>query len=799
MFSSHLFRCFSVFAIGSTLLLTACNGADGRKVEFMERGNQFYAQENYDKARLEFKNVLQIDPKNVEALYQLGQLDELSQNWRSAASNYQRVIDIDAENVAARVRMGRLYLLSGAVDKAIELAEQVLVKAPENSDALVLKAAVLAKQQKLDEAAVIARQVVEKDPSNIDAIILLAGLERVQGNTKEALALLQQGAISNPKHLGIKLVLAETLGAQGDSTQGAQILRDVIALKPDDLSHRLRLAAYLEANKEYVQAESVLRDAVAMDDDQARVRLVLVNFIHQHGTPEQSAAQLQEFINKDPKAYTLQFAFAAERERVGQAAEAISAYRDVIKSAEEGPAGLTARSRLARLLVTEGNTQEAEQLIAEVLKKNANDSDALLLHASMALTKGDAATAVAKLRNVLRDQPDNLQALKMLAQAHALNNEQALASETLQKAAALAPKDMGVKLGLAEMLMRQGKLKTARLLVEEVLAADTTQQQALEAIFKFQMADKEWPAAEATAATMLKAHPDLAQGNYYSGVVLEAQGKTQAAIASFHKALEKNPEAVEPLLAIVKAELSQRQPQKALTLLDSVIKKNQNNFVAHNLRGEVLMLQGKAEEAEKSFSSAIGLNPKIASTYRNLGTARLARDDMNGAFKAYEEGMKQLPDNEMLAYSMAALDERQGEFDRAISRYETLLKRNPNSAMAKNNLAMLLVTHRSDQESLNRARDLALTLSSSSEPAYLDTVGWVQYRRAEIDQALATLEGALKKVPSAPQINYHLGMVYYTKGDSAAALRHLEQALSAKVEFQGIDEARTTLKKLKSS
>lgn len=799
MFSHHALGRLSLIAISTTLMLAACDSPDGRKVEFMERGNKLYAEQNYEKARLEYRNVLQIDPKNIEALYQLGQLDEMGQNWRAAAANYQRVIDLDAANVAARVRMGRLYLLSGVVDKALELADEALAKEPGNADAMTLKAGVLAKQQKLDEAAALARQVLEKSPGHIEATIMLAGLERVQGRPEAALALLKQGMASDPKHLGIKFVMAEILGQQGDIAQGAQVLRDVIALKPDELSHRLRLASYLESGKDYQQAESVLREAVAKDDEQSRARLALVNFIHLHRTPEQASAQLQEFISKDPKAYGLQFAFAAERERAGQSKEAISTYRNVISSAAETPAGLTARSRLARLLAVEGNTKEAEQLLAEVLKKNSNDSEALLIHAGLALTKRDAAAAVVDLRNVLRDQPENHQALKLLAQAHVLNNELGLAEETLQKAAALLPKDASVKLGLAELLMRQGKLDDARSQVAEVLAADATQMQALEAMFKLQMAGKEWAAAQTTAATLLKAHPQLPQGDYYSGMVLEAQGKSAAAIAAYRKALDKSPGAIEPLTAIVKAHLSQRQTKEALAVLEGAIKRTPNNFVAQNLRGEVLLLQGNAAEAEKAFTTAIELSPKIPAAYRNLGSARLARNDVAGAQQAYADGVKQLPDNEMLVYSMAALDERQGAFDRAIGRYEEFMKRRPDSVMAKNNLAMLLVNHRSDQGSLDRARDLVLTLAGSSEPAYLDTVGWVHYRRGEVDQALTTLESALKKVPAAPQINYHLGMAHYTKGNRESALSHLEQALAAKAEFQGIEEARATLNKLKSS
>ena len=42
----------------------------------MEKAKSLYAQANYDKAKVEFKNVLQIDPKSAEANYFVGRIEE---------------------------------------------------------------------------------------------------------------------------------------------------------------------------------------------------------------------------------------------------------------------------------------------------------------------------------------------------------------------------------------------------------------------------------------------------------------------------------------------------------------------------------------------------------------------------------------------------------------------------------------------------------------------------------------------------------------------------------------------------
>jgi Flp pilus assembly protein TadD len=113
-----------------------------------------------------------------------------------------------------------------------------------------------------------------------------------------------------------------------------------------------------------------------------------------------------------------------------------------------------------------------------------------------------------------------------------------------------------------------------------------------------------------------------------------------------------------------------------------------------------------------------------------------------------------------------------------------------------NNLAMLLVDQREDPRSLDRAAELVYRLSTSQHPALLDTIGWVQYRRGELDTALWNLQRAVKKAPEAAAMHYHLGMAYYKKGDAASARSHLEKALASKDPFIGLKEAKTTLSEI---
>jgi Tfp pilus assembly protein PilF len=109
---------------------------------------------------------------------------------------------------------------------------------------------------------------------------------------------------------------------------------------------------------------------------------------------------------------------------------------------------------------------------------------------------------------------------------------------------------------------------------------------------------------------------------------------------------------------------------------------------------------------------------------------------------------------------------------------------------------MLLVTTRSDAASLDRAAQIAEPFSKSENPAFLDTWGWVQYKRGRYAEAVAALEAAVARAPDAQEIRYHLGMAQLKAGKSAEARKNLEAAVQGDPTYLGADEARAALKGL---
>lgn len=777
--------------------LFACSNAEERKSAYLQKAADLQTHGDFDKARLELKNALQIDPKDVRTWYRLGEIEEQLQNLRSAAGDYQRVLEMDDTHNEAKIKLGRLLLLGGVPDRAESLVQEVLKSQPDNADALVVRAGVEARREDFKDAEHDVHAALNKDPRHIEAAILAASLAMRSGNHDDAEGMLKRTIDFHPEHTGLHAVLAGVYAQQGKIDDGAAQLKEIITLAPGTAAHRIRLAEYYAGNKRPDDAGQVLREALQQQPRQRELQLALVKLLVAQGKRDEAVTTLEQYIKDSPEEYALRFQLAELHLLMGKGDEARGEYEKIIAAAGTKPDGLKARDHLARLLLTQGQGERAAGLLAEVLKENPHDNDALILRATLALAHQDAAAAIADLRAVLRDQPTSVPVLRELAHAHVLNDEPDLAIEAMKKAVDAAPRDGGVRVDLAALLADEGQRDKAREQLEAVLKDSPKQLGALETLFKIRMADRDYAQATQLAQRIRDLQPG--RGEYAAGLVLQAQKKCDESIARFEAALTAVPGAAEPLSALIQCRLAQGKTELAEQRLRLELKRHDNNVVAYNLLGEVLLFEKKTDAAITALNEAVRINARLATPYRNLAAAYMSKGDRDATAAILQKGIAATEHDPGLVFALAAYRENQGQADQAITLYEEALQARPREVMFINNLAMLLANYRQDKKDLDRAVELAERLRERGNPAYLDTLGWAYYRRGDVTAAIPVLEAAARQAADSPLLSYHLGMAYFQKGDHDSARRYLEKALTAKASYHGVEEAKATLARLSTT
>jgi tetratricopeptide (TPR) repeat protein len=780
----------------AALVVAGCGGAESRKARHLEKGQQFLAAGNFEKARVEFRNALQIAPMDGLVRFENGVVDEKLGNLREAAQFYQGAIDVNKDNVAAHAALGRVYLFAGAPDKALDTVSPSLAKNPDNAALLTVRAAARVQLKDPAEALADAQRAAQLAPTSEDAVSVLAGIYKSNGHTDQAITLLQGAIQQIPGSTDLRLELAQLYASAGEEAQAEALLVDLVRLKPNEKAHRIRLAQFYASLNKTDDGERILREGIKAMPQERDLKTALVDFLAARRSREIAEKELNGLIAQSPKDYPLRFALAQFYEQGKDFAKAEAVYKDVITATGLDGPGIMARDRLAALRIQQNDVPGAEKLIAEVLARVPRDDDALILRGNLALAQKDPKTAIADLRSVLRDEPNAIGVMRTLARAHLANGEPALAEETMRRAVDANPTDAGARLDLAQLLIQLGKPSQAKPVVDELVKQQPNNIDALVAQIKIAAANKDLVSAKAAADAIVATNPKLGMGYYYQGATAETDKRFDDAIRLYSKALEVQPGASDSLQNLIRVLVGQNKVPEALKRLDAFAAQFPLSSFAPNLKGEVLLSQKRNADAMVAFKTAIEREPKNWLPYRNLAYAELLNKDNAAAIATLQGGIGKVAGPEALEAELAALYEHIGKPEDAIGVYDAALRRNPNSDVIANNLAMLLANYRKDQVSLDRAKQLSARFSASANANFLDTYGWVLYKRGDAAAAVTALQSALSKTPDSPISLYHLGMAQALAGQSDAARVSLSRSLQSGKNFSGMDEAKATLDKL---
>jgi tetratricopeptide (TPR) repeat protein len=190
---------------------------------------------------------------------------------------------------------------------------------------------------------------------------------------------------------------------------------------------------------------------------------------------------------------------------------------------------------------------------------------------------------------------------------------------------------------------------------------------------------------------------------------------------------------------------------------------------AQSRRASLLARQGKLDEA-LALIRAIPAKDQDDERLKLQAEAQLLRDagQYQKAYEAQSRAAALAPQDNDLAYDRAMLAEKAGRTDEMESLLREIIARKPDYHHALNALGFSMadrgVRLQEAKALINKALEYA-----PEDPFITDSLGWVEFRLGNTQEALRLLETAFQKQPNA-EVAAHLGEVLWTLGERERAL-----------------------------
>lgn len=279
--------------------------------------------------------------------------------------------------------------------------------------------------------------------------------------------------------------------------------------------------------------------------------------------------------------------------------------------------------------------------------------------------------------------------------------------------------------------------------------------------------------------------------------------------------------AVLSVLAVL-AHIQQRYWKNTITLCEHALKVTENNYEAHycmtdmlleqgrieeaiwhntealrikpnytnalNGLGSALMTAGKVDNAMGYFKKAIEIDPRSTTSYIHFGEALAAKGKFDEALSMYRKALQLSPDVELYSHIGFVLA-KSGKPQEAAKEYEKLLLVEPRNAAAHKNLgAVFFQQKKFDQAAAEYRKALEL---KPGDPNILNALGNTLGRQGKLDEAIKYLNEALRIKPDLAAAQANLGYALATEGKFDEAIAHFNQALRIEPNYTA---ARNALK-----
>jgi tetratricopeptide (TPR) repeat protein len=557
-----------------------------------------------------------------------------------------------------------------------------------------------------------------------------------------------------------------------------------------------RTAEAYDAGDRAPQAEAAYDAYFQRNPGDLDARVKLGNLFAREKNYSRAQEQYRMILSSNPNHAGALIGMARLASWQGQHEEGLRLYDRVLRL---NPSNSEAQVGKAFVLLWSDRYEEAQALFRGLRQRHPQDSEIArgLEQAAAALRQGEIAAARRSgdtvrvedsYRARLARNPNDLAALKALAEASATPARCSESVEFSRKGLELAPADTSLELRLARSLLLCQQYAEAIPHYQRVIAADPSAEGALSELGSALLRARRNAEAIEVFQKVLQANPQHSDANLGLALALAANHNYDEALQRYDEVLKRSPDNYDALQGKAYVLFWTGQYGPARAIFESLAAKKPDDVQnAQALKG----ISSAEEEAKwAALRPASGAPPQDLLAYcekrlaaypddlqalKGRAYAQTQLNDFPAAIESYRRVLEKYPDDRTSKMELARLSGRRGQYDASVKYYREVLKDSPDDLEALESLARVYVWSKQDREALPIYQGLLARNPANND--YRLELARIHSRLQDSAAAREALTAVLAADPQNRDAHLELARLDLRQGDRMAALSHFDAVL----------------------
>lgn len=398
---------------------------------------------------------------------------------------------------------------------------------------------------------------------------------------------------------------------------------------------------------------------------------------------------------------------------------------------------------IGAILTREPDSEAAMRLLEKLVNEYFENPYGHLTLAGFALQAGDYLRALDESELAIGFGPDLTEARILRVQALLGLEETDDALKDMKILAEEAPQNRELRMSYARMLLTAKRYEEAEAEFEALHAESPGDSELIYTLGLLHLQQEQYEAAREDFTRLVQEDQRKDEGHYYLGRIAEEEKDFRTAIAEFEK-VEKRQYYLDARARIASIHADLEGLDRAQQYL-AELRTHQDSTEDVV---QVFLIEGQLLHEHELYVAAIDL---------------------------YSEGLQKFPGHRELLYARALMAEEIDRIDLLESDLRAILAEDPDNASALNALGYTLADRNfrigEALEYIQRALEIR-----PDDPAVIDSMGWVQFRLGNYEQAEQYLRKAYRLLKDA-EIGGHLVELFWAQGDHQGARKMMQEVL----------------------